>query len=276
MDRFDRAGQAFAELCRVMARLRGPGGCPWDREQTLDSLKPYLIEEAYETLEAMDSDDPAEHCEELGDLLLQIVFQAEIAQETSFNIEDVSESIRSKLVRRHPHVYGDTRVEGADEVVKNWEAIKADERPRDKGVLDGVPRSMSALLRAYRMGEKAAGVGFDWPNAEGPRAKVLEEWDEVHAAVEQGESPERVASEVGDVLFAMVNYARHLGVDPETALRGTIERFHQRFRYVEGALRERDEKVADTSLDALSALWDEAKAHDAKATSRESRQIVGS
>ena len=121
MDRFDRAGQAFAELCRVMARLRGPGGCPWDREQTLDSLKPYLIEEAYETLEAMDSDDPSEHCEELGDLLLQIVFQSEIAQETSFSIEDVSESIRAKLVRRHPHVFGDATVEGADEVVKTTE-----------------------------------------------------------------------------------------------------------------------------------------------------------
>jgi uncharacterized protein YabN with tetrapyrrole methylase and pyrophosphatase domain len=126
------------------------------------------------------------------------------------------------------------------------------------------------------MGEKASGVGFDWPDAAGPRAKVLEEWEEVHAAITNGESPERVASEVGDVLFAMVNYSRHLGVDPETALRGTIERFYQRFRYIEGSLREAGEKVADTSLDALSALWDEAKAHDAKETSRESKQIVGS
>ena len=262
MDRFERAGKAFEELCRVMATLRGPQGCPWDQKQTLESLKPYLLEEAYETLEAIGADTPTEHCEELGDLLLQIVFQSEIAQETSFDVEAVIKGIVEKLVRRHPHVFGDAKVNDAADVVRNWEEIKATERPPDKGLLDGLPRALPGLVRAYRVGEKAAGVGFDWPDANGPRAKVLEEWSEVHQAIEEAESQERVASEMGDLLFSLVNYSRHLGVDPEDALRKTIDRFQTRFHYLESSLRKQGQKVHETSLDSLTELWEEAKARE--------------
>lgn len=263
MDRFDKAGAAFAELCRVMARLRAPGGCPWDQEQTLESLKPYLLEEAYETLEAIEEGTPEDHCEELGDLLLQVVFQAEITQETAFDVADVADGIREKLIRRHPHVFKDASVAGSKEVVANWEAIKAQERPDSKGLLDGLPKALPALTRAYRTGEKVAGVGFDWPDSNGPRAKVLEEWNEIEEAISQEQGASVVQSEIGDMLFALVNYSRHLGIDPESALRGTIERFHQRFRYIEAAMKRGGTSIREASLDSLNDLWEEAKSKDA-------------
>ena len=262
MDRFDQAGAAFAQLCRVMAKLRAPGGCPWDQEQTLESLKPYLLEEAYETLEAIEGGVPSEHCEELGDLLLQIVFQAEIAQETSFTVADVANGIREKLIRRHPHVFSGETVEDAKEVEANWEAIKARERPKSKGVLDGLPRALPALVRAYRTGEKAAGVGFDWPSSEGPKAKVLEEWSEIEEALSSGKDQGAIGDEIGDMFFALVNYSRHLGIEPESALRATIERFHQRFRYIETRVQERGASIRDTSIDSLNLLWEEAKSYE--------------
>lgn len=270
MDRFEKAGAAFADLCRVMAHLRAPGGCPWDREQTLDSLKPYLLEETYETLDAIDKGDPKDHCEELGDLLLQVVFQAEIAQETSFDIADVSDGIREKLIRRHPHVFEGADAKTAKDVVATWEAIKAAERPKSKGLLDGVPKALPALLRAYRTGEKASGVGFDWPDAEGPKAKVLEEWEEIQAALTIDHNTKAISGEIGDMLFALVNYSRHLGIDPESALRETIDRFHLRFRHIERALQERGSEIRDTPIDSLNDLWEEAKSKESDTSPMES------
>ncbi len=258
MDRFERGAEAFEELCRVMARLRAPDGCPWDQEQTIASLKPYLLEEAYETLEAMTSGNDEEHCEELGDLLLQIVFQAEISQETSFDIEAVARGITAKLVRRHPHVFADARADNAAEVAQSWEEIKAAEKKYRKSILEGIPAGLPALLKAYRTGEKAAGVGFDWPDASGPRAKFEEEWGELGEALE-GESEDRIKEEMGDTLFALVNYSRHLGIEPEDALRGAIDKFHSRFRYVEAAASGAEAKVRDLGIDRLNELWEEAK-----------------
>ena len=259
MDRFDLAGKAFADLCRIMAKLRAPGGCPWDQEQTIASLKPYLLEEVYETLDAMESGTPETHCEELGDLLLQIVFQAEITQETSFNISNIVDGISEKLIRRHPHVFGGDLAASASEAIENWESIKATERPRNKGLLDSVPNALPALLKAYRTGEKVSGVGFDWPAIEGPRAKVIEEWEEVNQAITKEEPKARIESEIGDLLFAIVNYSRHLQIDPESALNSTTKRFQKRFRYVEKALANSNKRVSDVSLSALNILWEEAK-----------------
>ena len=259
MDRFERGAAAFAELCRVMAKLRAPDGCPWDQEQTFESLKPYLLEEAYETIAAIDSGNATDHCEELGDLLLQIVFQAEIAQETSFDIEAVAQGITDKLVRRHPHVFGDdTGKVDAESVAQSWEEIKAAEKKERKSILEGLPPGLPALLKAYRTGEKAAGVGFDWPNKDGPRLKLEEEWQELREAVE-GADQDRIKDEFGDVLFSLVNYARHLGVEPEDALRGTIDKFHSRFRHVEDAAVAANLKVRDLGVDRLDELWEEAK-----------------
>jgi len=257
-DRFDRAGAAFANLCRIMAKLRAPGGCPWDREQTLESLKPYLIEEAYEVLEAIDH-GPTEHREELGDLLLQVVFQAELTQEEgAFDIAEVADGIVDKLVRRHPHVFGDKKAADADGALANWEAIKAGEKPRDKSVLAGVPTSLPALLKALRTGEKAAAVGFDWPNADGAMEKVEEEWREFREAIKSGS---RVATndEAGDLFFALVNVCRHLGLDPENALRQAIAKFSGRFQYIEARVKEKKYNLGDLSLDELNELWVEAK-----------------
>ena len=213
-----RAAQAaFAALVETMHTLRAPGGCPWDGEQTHESLEPYLVEEAYETLDAIARGDDADLCDELGDVLLQVVFHAELATERSaFTIADVADAIRRKLVRRHPHVFSDTVVTSSDEVAENWQRIKREERAEkaalgadQTGTLEGVPKRMPGLLRAHRLTGKAAGVGFDWKNAEGPAAKVREELAEVEAAIGEG-SEERVAEEVGDLLFAAVNLARKL------------------------------------------------------------------
>ena len=259
-DRFHNAGAAFVALCQVMARLRAPGGCAWDAEQTFTSLKPYLIEEAYETLEAMESGDAAAHCEELGDLLLQVVFQAEIANETqSFDAAQVARGITDKLVRRHPHVFADAEADTAASALKKWEDIKATERPAHKGRLAGVPRALPGLLRAFRTGEKAAAVGFDWPDTTGSRAKVAEEWGELQEAMDAGTSPRAIQEEMGDLLFALVNLCRHLKIDPEESLRLTIEKFHQRFQYVEQKTATVGQGMEGATLDALNALWEEAK-----------------
>jgi len=253
----------FAELVEVMARLRAPEGCPWDREQTHDSLKPYMIEEAYEALEAIDEGDDEELCKELGDVLLQIVFHAQIAsEEQRFNIDDVARAIVDKLVRRHPHVFADTEVAGTSEVVSNWDEIKRLER-KEKGEelpsqIDGIPKNLPALMRAQQMQARAARQGFDWNQIDGPLDKVEEEFAELRQAW-QGGQPNEIEDEFGDLLFALVNTARFLDINPEGALRSSIDKFERRFRAVEKEIQEQGKKMEDTSLTALDAIWDEVK-----------------
>ena len=246
-----------------MARLRGPGGCPWDREQTLSSLRPYVLEETYEVLEAIDAGDPREHCEELGDLLLQIVFQAQLAQEAgSFTFTDVAEAISNKLVSRHPHVFGSADVKDAAGVLRQWTALKKKEKQAKgggKSVLEGVPREMPALARAERLTEKASRIGFDWPDAAGPRAKIEEELSELDAAIGSGDRP-AIEHELGDVLFAVANLARKLSIAPEEALRGAINRFVQRFEHVEHGLERAGVPHGEATLEHMDELWNEAKA----------------
>jgi MazG family protein len=234
-------GATIVRLVALMRRLLAPGGCPWDREQSLETLRKYLIEETCEVVDAIDSKDRGSLREELGDLLLQIVFQSELTRaEGAFAIDDVVAGIVDKLVARHPHVFGTGSAADAGAVVKNWEKIKAEEKARRgvvAGVLSGVPRSMSALTRAQRIGEKVARVGFDWPDASGSRAKVAEELEELDRAVASGEAAD-IEEELGDVLFALVNLARHVGVDAEAALRRTSEKFTARFAHVEARVRE--------------------------------------
>jgi tetrapyrrole methylase family protein/MazG family protein len=233
------AGERVLDLLRVMHRLRGPDGCPWDLEQTHQSLGRHLLEEAHETLEAIDSGDPDRLREELGDLLLQVVFHAEMAgQEGTFDVDDVAEGIVRKLIRRHPHVFGDVEVESAAEVLVNWERIKTDEKGEHP--LDGeIPASLPALARAAKVQRRAAGTGFDWRSADGAASKVREELDEVMREVEGGEAPERIEEELGDLLFAVAALGRRLNVDPETALRKATRRFGDRFE------RMRDQALRD-------------------------------
>ncbi|MDP9035413.1 MAG: nucleoside triphosphate pyrophosphohydrolase [Myxococcota bacterium] len=263
LDRQD--GATIVRLVGVMRRLLAPGGCPWDREQTFATLRKYTLEEACEVIDAIDSGDRKALSEELGDLLLQVVFQAELGRrEGSFAIDDVIAGIVDKLVRRHPHVFGHLDAATADEVLRNWEKLKAEEKgPR--GVLSGVPRSMPALTRAQRIGEKVSRVGFDWDDEAGSRAKVGEELEELDAAIAAGVR-EGMEDEMGDVLFALVNLSRHLGVDAESALRGTIDKFTTRFAHVEKRVREQhggwggvgrtEERIP---LEVLDAYWQEAK-----------------
>lgn len=264
MELQNRSAEAIRRLVAIMARLRGPDGCPWDREQTLDSLKPYLIEEAYEVLEAMDAGDSAEHCEELGDLLLQIVFHAELARESGrWDFADVAQAISDKLVYRHPHVFGEERARDAEEVERNWARLKAAEKAKKKGragsALDGIPRQAPALLRAERTGEKASRIGFDWPDASGPRAKIDEELRELDEAIAERDA-EAIFREVGDVLFSVANLARHLRVPPEDALRAAIARFEGRFHRMEDRLRAEGHPPGEpVELDRLDALWNEVK-----------------
>jgi MazG family protein len=259
MDRFDEAGEAFARLCRIMARLRGPGGCPWDREQTPSSLKPYLIEEAYETVDAIDSGDREALREELGDLLLQVVFHAELSHEGgSFDVAAVAGGIADKLVRRHPHVFGDQKADGSGGALRNWEAVKATERPRSKGVLDSIPRGQPALLRAMRSGEKAGAVGFDWSAPADVVTKVDEELGELRTAMSSGDSA-AMTEELGDLLFALVNLSRRLGVDAESALHRATDKFQRRFAFMERELRAGGRTPRDASMAELDGLWDAAK-----------------
>jgi MazG family protein len=252
-------GSTLPRLAQIMQRLLSPGGCPWDREQTLESLRAYVIEEAHEVVDAIDRGSPDDLREELGDLLLQIVFQAELARAQQwFGLDDVIAAICDKLVRRHPHVFGDTQVSGSAEVIANWEAIKAKEK-RGRGALEGVPLALPGLLRALRMGEKAARVGFDWPDGQGARDKVGEELRELDAAVAEGDT-QAAERELGDVLFALANYARKLELDPEAALRGTLARFAARVEAVERAAAERGRAIDELSAEQLDELWAQAKA----------------
>ena len=248
----------MTDLCEVMARLLAPDGCPWDREQTLDFLKPFLLEETYELLEALADDDVPAHREELGDVLFQIVFQAALREaEGAFTMDDVIAGIADKLRRRHPHVFGDNKLETSAEVLQQWGELKEKEKARR--TLEGVPRAMPALARAQKLTERAAAVGFDWPDTAGPRAKVDEEVAEVDEAVTSGDAT-RVRAELGDLLFAVVNLARKHGVDAETALRETSERFVTRFEAVEDRLRTRGRTPRESTLAEMDALWDEVKA----------------
>jgi MazG family protein len=246
-------------LLGIMALLRRPDGCPWDREQTLRSLKPYLIEEAYEVHDAIDADDAVKLRDELGDVLLQIVFQAQIASERGwFGFADVAAAIADKLVRRHEHVFGKERAKDAGEVVERWEQVKRKEAGGDRGLLEGIPRSMPALARAARLQHKAARVGFDWPEVAGLLDKVAEEAGELAAAA----TPQTMGDELGDLLFALANLARRKGVDPEAALQGCNERFIRRFRYIEEKLAEAGTGIERSSLAEMDRLWNEAKARE--------------
>jgi len=288
-------GERFERAVAIMARLRGPGGCPWDREQTFDTIKPYTLEEAYEVLEAIDARDWDELPGELGDLLLQVLFYSQMAgEEKRFSIDDVLDRLSNKLVDRHPHVFGDVKADTPSEVLRNWQVLKAEEKKKREGeapkpskdhpesVLAGVSSAVPALMEAYKISSRVAHVGFDWPNIEGLFDKLSEETEELRKELEDypepGPQPEsaagvagargvkvpeelrsRLEDEVGDLLFVLVNIARYLSLDPESALRKTNRKFRRRFEYLEGKLREQKRKPADASLDEMESLWQESK-----------------
>ena len=257
-----QTGAAVSKLVGLMQRLLAPDGCPWDREQTLETLIPYLVEETYEVIDALHHGSPDDHREELGDLLLQVVFQSELRHaEGRFGIDDVALGIVTKLVNRHPHVFGDVKVTGTGEVLSNWAKIKAEEKAKrgKNSALDGIPRSAPALVRAFRTGEKASAVGFDWPDAHGSRAKVTEELAELDAAWASGDRDE-MTHELGDLLFAVANLARKLGLDAESALRQATDRFSRRFEHMEDATRVKGRPIAGHTLDEMNELWESAKA----------------
>jgi tetrapyrrole methylase family protein/MazG family protein len=247
---------SFDALEKIVARLRAPDGCPWDRAQTHASIKPYLIEEAYEVLQALDEENIDKLSEELGDLLLQILLHAQIAKEASeFSIGDVIKGISTKLIRRHPHVFGQSKAANAEQVALEWEELKQNERQKDDSLLSSVPRGMPALSYSHSIQRRAAGVGFDWKEYEGILDKLTEEIREVKQATTRQEK----IHEFGDVLFALVNAARWQGVDLEEALRLANERFSRRYRYMEEACRKRGISLRDLSFEEQNALWDEAK-----------------
>jgi MazG family protein len=260
----EMAGAAFARLVQLIARLRAPGGCPWDREQTHESLKTTVIEEAYEVVEAIDARDDLELAGELGDLLLQVVFHAQMAAERgAFDARDVAARVAEKMVRRHPHVFAGETAEDPDTVLRNWESIKAAERAAkgkgDESMLDSVSRSIPAVMEAHQMATKAARVGFDWPDAGAALLKLDEETSELKTALAAGGDHAALHEEVGDLLFVAVNVARLLGVDPEAALKAANRKFRRRFRHVENGLKAQGRKPADATLLEMDALWDEAK-----------------
>ncbi len=262
------ARAAVDELLAIMARLRDPkDGCPWDVEQTFHTIAPYTIEEAYEVADAIERGDHGQLCDELGDLLLQVVFHAQMAREAGlFEFEDTVRAVSDKLRRRHPHVFGDEKVASVEEQTRAWESHKARERGAagsSVSVLDDIPLGFPALTRAAKLGKRAAGVGFDWPDWRGPRAKIDEELGELDQAMTPGQDAERAAAEIGDLLFAVVNLARHIGVDPEAALRASNGRFSRRFRHVEKQAQASGRSLGEFDLAALERLWIEAK----KATS---------
>jgi MazG family protein len=261
------AGEKFAELVTVMARLRAPGGCPWDRKQTFDTIKTYLLEESYEVMDAIDRRDWEGLKEELGDLLLQPVFFAEMAQEEGlFTIADSLDAINEKLIRRHPHVFGDAAAETADDVKLRWDEIKKQERA-EKGsvaatsILDGVPRNLPALVEAEKISVKAAKAGFEWPSIDGVLEKLQEEAAELAEARASAER-EEIEHEVGDLLFTVVNLARFLKVDPEQALRKTNARFRRRFQHVESEIAAAGGTLGQSSLERMEELWQQAKAEE--------------
>jgi tetrapyrrole methylase family protein/MazG family protein len=251
----------FSDLVYVMARLRGEGGCPWDREQDHQTLKKYMVEECYEAIEAIDNDDLDALCEELGDVLLQVVFHAQLEAEVGmFTVDDVIARIVDKLIRRHPHVFGDLSVEDSDEVLRNWEQIKKSEKGEGwrKSALDGVPVGLPALMRAMEISKRAVKVGFEWEKMEDVLAKMEEEVHELRQALTAGNKPE-IESEIGDLLFTVVNVARWQKVDPEEALRRMVNRFSDRFRYIEEAAVAQGRSIQDLTLAQMDALWEEAK-----------------
>ena len=281
-------GPAFAKLVAIMARLRAPGGCPWDREQTHATLRTYLIEEAYEVLDALDSRDDAKFAEELGDLLLQVLFHAQIAaEERRFSINDVIREIHGKMVRRHPHVFGNVRAKTSADVLRNWEQIKAAERAKSPGMpvsrsasdsqnastsssvpssssappsyLDGVPKTLPALLEGFQLTRKAARVGFDWDTVEGIFDKLQEESTELREALQKNETPARIEGELGDILFVAVNLARFLHVDPELAMKKANAKFTRRFHEMERIAREQGTTLAELARPQLESLWDQSK-----------------
>ena len=292
-------GERFERAVSIMARLRGPGGCPWDREQTFDTIKPYTLEEAYEVIEAIDARDWPELTGELGDLLLQVLFYSQMAaEEQRFSIDDVLDRLSNKLVDRHPHVFGEVKADTSGEVLRNWQALKAEEkkkRQQDSGndadaakaghpesVLHGISSAMPSLMAAYKISSRAAQVGFDWPHIEALFDKLKEETHELRQNLEEYPEPgpqpvaasstasarrvkvpeelqARLEDEVGDLLFVLVNVARYLALDPESALRKTNRKFRRRFEYLEDKLREQGRKPADASLDEMESLWQESK-----------------
>jgi tetrapyrrole methylase family protein / MazG family protein len=287
-------GPAFEELVAVMARLRAPGGCPWDREQTHATLRTYLIEEAYEVLDALDEPDDVKFAEELGDLLLQVLFHAQIASEAGrFAISDVIREIHEKMIRRHPHVFGEKRAKDAAEVLRNWEIIKREERlskqtknaasspsstsltsstsftSSPESLLDGVPRSLPALLEGFQLTRKAARVGFDWDSIDGIFDKLNEEADELRHALHEKESPARIEAEVGDLLFAAVNLARFLKIDPEIAMKKASAKFSRRFREMERLALQQGTPFAEVPRPQMESLWEQAKYHEQPAPRRE-------
>jgi tetrapyrrole methylase family protein/MazG family protein/ATP diphosphatase len=254
-------GATLPRLVGLMQRLLAPDGCPWDREQTLTTLLPYLVEETYEVVDALQAGHVADHCEELGDLLLQIVFQSELRHsEGAFGIDEVIDGIVRKLVRRHPHVFGEVHAKNADEALASWAKLKAVEKAKKgkKGALDGIPKSAPALVRAMRAGEKAGAVGFDWPDVAGVRDKVNEELGEFDEACKSGDRA-AMSSELGDLLFAVVNLARKLDLDAEHSLREATDRFGRRFRFMEEKLEADGRTVKSASPKEQNDLWEEAK-----------------
>jgi MazG family protein len=301
-----KTGERFERAVSIMERLRAPGGCPWDREQTFDSIKPYTLEETYEVLEAIDNRDWPELAGELGDLLLQVLFYAEMANEQgSFSIDDVLERLSSKLIHRHPHVFGDVKADTSEEVKKNWEALKAEEKKikenkieekkkrgdgastdetsvdKKRSLLAGVSSAMPSMLEAHKLSSRAAGAGFDWPNVEGLFDKLHEETDELREQLkefpEPGPRPQgrgvagsgktvvpeqlqnKLEEEVGDLFFVLVNVARYLSVDPESALRKTNRKFRRRFEWMEDRLHETGRVADQASMEELESLWQKAK-----------------
>jgi tetrapyrrole methylase family protein/MazG family protein len=263
-------GKLFEDLVALQARLRAPGGCPWDREQTHHTLKTYLIEEAYEVLDALEQGDAKELTEELGDLLLQILFHADIGREAGrFDISDVISGIHDKMVRRHPHVFGNVKAETSSQVLKNWAKLKAAEKlvageiaspdSLPPSALDGVPRSLPALLEGYQLTRRAARVGFDWENVEGIFDKLHEEVSELHAAL-GGPDRGRQEEEIGDLLFVAVNIARFLGFDPEVALKQSNQKFKSRFKAMEIEAAQAGQELNQLSKEELEVLWEAAKA----------------
>jgi nucleoside triphosphate diphosphatase len=286
-------GERFERAVAIMERLRAPGGCPWDREQTFDSIKPYTLEETYEVLEAIENRDWHELAGELGDLLLQVLFYAEMAKEqSSFSIDDVLDRLSAKLVNRHPHVFGDVKADTAAEVKKNWEALKVEERKKrqasdemvkekQQSILAGVSSAMPSLLEAHKLSSRAAQAGFDWPNIDGLFDKLHEETAELREELQEFPSPgpqpqgrgvagsgrtavpeslqERLEGEVGDLFFVLVNIARYLSVDPESALRKSNRKFKRRFQWMEERLHESGRSADETSMEELETLWRRAK-----------------
>jgi nucleoside triphosphate diphosphatase len=289
-------GERFERAVAIMERLRAPGGCPWDREQTFDSIKPYTLEETYEVLEAIDNRDWNELPGELGDLLLQVLFYSEMAKEQgTFSIDDVLERLSDKLVNRHPHVFGEVKADTSAEVKRNWEALKTEERKkRDAGtnaiegaqtsfksILSGISSAMPSLLEAHKLSSRAAQVGFDWPNMEGLFTKLAEETSELRQHLQEFPAPgprpegrgvagsgrqtvpeelrERLEGEVGDLFFVLVNIARYLSIDPESALRKTNRKFRRRFQWMEQRLSEGGGNLESASMDELESLWQQAK-----------------